>query len=258
MNPESQLQSRLLLQCLRPNGQDQDDPVLSEALQKTLDDAELRQWLEAEQAFDRAFANALASVPPPAGLPATLLAGAHASRRAHRWQRTAWVAVAACVAVAALVGLSAFLLQPVEVPAETVVAFRDRMIATLEGEHQLDLRTPEADAARVWLASHGGIADPDIPPGLGARETIGCKVFEWHGAKVTLICFRPCPSGDPQSASAHLFVVKAQDAPAFLHVKDRLFAESEGWSTAAWEQGGKVHLLLSRSAMPHLQDLFEG
>lgn len=258
MNTESQLPTRLFLQCLRPNGQDNNDPVLHEALQQAANDPALQQWLTREQAFDRAFAEALASVPPPPGLQATLLAGAKASRRAKQWRTTAWAALAACLALAALAGLSGLGWQPAAVAGDPVAEFRERMIGTLEAEHELDYETPQADAARVWLARHQGIADPDIPPGLCARETFGCKVFEWHGAKVTLICFRSCPSGNPQSASAHLFVVNSQDAPAFLKVKDTLFAESKAWSSAAWERDGKFHLLLSRSAMPHLQSLFEG
>ncbi len=257
MNPES-IQTRLLLQSLRPNGQDSGDPATAEALRQSADDPALQQWLAQEQEFDRAFAGALATLQPPATLHATILAGAHASRRASRWRRTAWAALAASVAVVALAGLAGLWLKPEAGTADPLAGFRASMISTLESAHRLDHQTPLADDARVWLASHEGIADPDIPPGLCARETIGCKVFEWRGAKVTLICFRPCPSGNPQSASAHLFVVDEKDAPEWLTAKDTLFAETDAWTSAAWRQNGKFHLLLSRSALPHLQSLFGG
>lgn len=257
MNSET-IQTRLHLQAMRPNGQDNDNPALVEALRQTGLDPGLRQWFEREQAFDRAFAEALASVPPPAALHVTILAGAYASRRASRWRRFGGAALAAGAAVIMIAAMAGLGLRQKHSATDALEVFRAGMIRTLEWPHQLDHKTPRAEDARVWLASHEGIADADIPPGLCGRETIGCKVFEWHGAMVTLICFKPCPSGNPQSASAHLFVVDEKDTPELLAVQAPLFAETRAWTSAAWRQNGKIHLLLSRSAMPHLQSLFDG
>ncbi len=257
MNTES-IQIRLQLQVMRPNGQDTGDPALAEALQQAAGDPALKQWLAREQEFDRAFATALASVPPPPALHATILAGAHASRRASRWRRTARILLSAAASVVLLAGIAGFWLRPDSASADSLAEFRSSMIHALEETNPVQHKTPQAENARVWLAAHHGIADPDIPPGLCSRETIGCKVFEWNGTKVTLICFRPCPSGNPQSASAHLFVVDENDAPALLDSASRQFAQTEAWASAAWTQNGKFHLLLSRSAMPHLQSLFDG
>lgn len=255
MNTES-IQTRLQLQAMRPNGQDRDDPACAAALNHAAADPALADWLAREQAFDRAFAACLTSVRPPPALAATILAGAHASRRASRWRRTAWLSFAAAAAVVLLVGAIGLWLRPAPRADDLLADFRSGMIQALEGEQALDHKTPQADDARVWLASHQGIADPAIPPGLCSRETIGCKVFEWHGVKVTLICFRPCPSGNPQSASAHLFVIDEKDAPNLLAADSPLFAQKEAWTSAVWKKDGRVHLLVSRSAMPHLQSLF--
>jgi hypothetical protein len=219
----------------------------------------LQEWHAREQAFDRAFSASLASVPPPAHLHATILAGARASQRASAWRRTAWKGLAAAATITLLAAFSYLFLRPVPQFDEPLAQFRAEMIHTLEGWHTLDHKTPKADDARVWLASHNGIADATLPSGLCDRETIGCKVFEWHGAKVTLICFRPCPSGNPQSASAHLFVVDEKQAPEILAATDTpLFAETQAWTSASWKKDGKFHLLVSRSALPHLQSLFDG
>ncbi len=260
MTPES-IQTRLQLQAMRPNGRDEHDPVLAQARQHAAADPALGDWFAREQAFDSAFAASLATLRPPASLHATILAGAHATRRASRWRRTAGAGLAAAAVIVLMAGISGLWLRPVPQAGDPLAEFRASMIHTLEDRHSLDgldHQTPQADDARVWLASHQGIANPAIPPGLCSRETIGCKVFEWNGAKVTLICFRPCPSGNPQSASAHLFVVDEKDAPALLTAAadDPHFAETNAWTSAVWKKEGKFHLLVSRSALPHMQSLF--
>jgi hypothetical protein len=245
---------------MRPNGQDVDDPHFAEALSHAASDPALHDWLTREQAFDRAFAASLSSIEPPAHLHGTILAGARATHRTSHWRRTAWKSLAAAAAVALFASVAFFgLHRPSAQSDEPLAQFRADMIHTLEGWHTLDHKTPKVADARLWLASHQGVGDPAIPPGLCDRETIGCEVFEWHGTKVTLICFRPCPSGNPQSASAHLFVVDEKDAPAILTATDTpLFAETKAWTSASWKKDGKLHLLVSRSAMPHLQSLFDG
>ncbi len=257
MNSDS-IQIRLQLQCMRPNGQDQGDAACAAALSQVSSDPVLADWLAREQAFDQAFAASLASVRPPPALAATILAGAHASRRSSRWRRTAWLGLATAAAVVLFAGIIGLWLRPAPLSGDSLAEFRIGMIQALEVEQLLDHKTPQADDARVWLASHQGIADPAIPPGLCSRETIGCKVFEWQGSKVTLICFRPCPSGNPQSAPAHLFVIEEKDAPSLPAADSPLFSQWEAWTSAVWKKDGRVHLLVSRSAMPHLQSLFDG
>jgi len=259
--PDQPIQTQLYLQAMRPNGQDADQPEFAAAQQDAAADPALSAWWANEQALDRDFAASLASVSPPASLQATILAGVRASRRASVWRRTAWKTLASAAAITLLASLSYLSLRPTPTVAEPLVHFRSEMIHALENQHSLDHQSAEPADVRLWLASHQGIADPGIPAGLSKRETIGCKVFEWHGAKVTLICFRPCPSGDPQSASAHLFVVDEQDAPDLLNAfeaQSPAFAESNAWTSAAWREAGKIHVLVSRSALPHLQGLFAG
>lgn len=258
MSPES-YQTQLILQAMRPSGQDTDDPHFADALRVAATDPELQAWHQRQQAFDRAMADSLADIQPPAHLHATILAGARASQHAGAWRRNAWRGLTAAAILTLLTTASYLFLRPVPQFDEPVAQFRAEMIHSLEGFHSLDHKTPRADDARVWLASHDGIADTTLPAGLCHRETIGCKVFEWHGAKVTLICFRPCPSGNPQSASAHLFVVSEKDAPDFITAPDSpQFAEVQAWTSATWRKDGKFHLLVSRSALPHLQSLFDG
>lgn len=259
--PDKSLQTQLYLQAMRPNGQDANQPDFAAAQEVAAADPVLREWFANEQAFDQVFAASLAQVAPPAHLQATILAGLRASRSASVWRRTAWKTLSAAAAITLVASLSYLSLRPTPTVAEPLVHFRSEMIHALENQHSLDHKSAKPDDVRLWLASHQGITDPGIPAGLSKRETIGCKVFEWHGAKVTLICFRPCSSGDPQSASAHLFVVDEQDAPELLSsfdIQSPAFAETNAWTSAIWRESGKIHVLVSRSAMPHLQGLFAG
>ena len=256
MSPDT-LQHQLQLQAMRPNGQDADDPRFASALAAAAADPELRQWHSREQGFDRAFAAGLAAVEPPPRLHATLLAGARASRHTGFRGSAAWKGLAAAIVL--LLAGAAWLWLPHSPAQDPLAAFRAGMIQTLEGTHSLDHKTSSYSEVRAWLASRQGTAGITLPPGLCDRETIGCKVFEWNGARVTLICFRPCPSGDPQSASAHLFVLRQEAVLALLAAEEApLFAESQAWASAAWKKDGHLHLLVSRSAIPHLRSLFDG
>jgi hypothetical protein len=259
--PPQSLQNQLYLQAMRPSGQDAAQPEMVEAMRAAEQDPVLGDWLAKEQAFDRSFAAHLATVQPPAHLQATILAGVRASRQAKGRRTKVWRVLAAAAAVALLAGIGYRELSPRPLIEPPLAQFRHEMIQTLESVHALDHKSARADEVKQWLAEHQGIADAGIPVGLSERETIGCKLFEWHGAQVTLICFRPCPSGDPQSASAHLFVVDEKDAPELLNAfraQAPAFAESNAWTSAVWQREGKIHLLISRSAMPHLQGLFAG
>ena len=69
-------EARLILQAYRPGTEDQTDPQFAEALRASATNPELARWWAEEQAFDRAIATQLDSVPAPFGLKTRLLAQA--------------------------------------------------------------------------------------------------------------------------------------------------------------------------------------
>src|SRR4030095_6944792 len=76
--------ARLILQTYRP-GADPDEPEVAAALQEAARNPELARWFAEEQAFDRAIAAHLGSVPAPFGLKTRILAQLGPPAAPHRW-----------------------------------------------------------------------------------------------------------------------------------------------------------------------------
>ncbi len=85
-------EAKAILELHRPGrDDDREDPLIAEALKLLDQDAELRDWFEAQQAIDARIAEGLARIEPPAHLKAHILAGmrAHALEASHRKQAEA-------------------------------------------------------------------------------------------------------------------------------------------------------------------------
>jgi len=258
MNTDSPVAHRLALQMMRPDGQDRAHPEVASAVAAADRDPDLRAWWENEQSFDRGFAAALSSLKPPAHLHATILVGMRASRRTTVWRRRSLIGLGAAAAVVIAGAVMSGLENDSRKTEASLVEFRTGLIETFESVNKLDHKTADPDEVRSWLARHEGASDLVLPVGLQARATIGCKVLDWRGAKVTLICFRPPTDGDHQAATTHLFVVDESDAPEFLDLKNGtgpVMAQNDPWATAVWSAQGRRYLMISKSPLEQLADV---
>lgn len=195
---------QLRLSASRPNGQDADDPWIREALEALPRHPGLAEWHGRQTEFDRAVCRQLEQAPIPTGLRAEVLAAeklCQAGRARRVW--LPWVAAAALLAAAGVVlwlppATARTSLAQAEV--ELVEMF-DRM--RTEGL-SLDHVTDQLAEVNIWLADAGAPLPYLMQAGLREARPTGCRVLEWRGRKVTMICFR---KGD---AAAHLFVLKRE------------------------------------------------
>src|SRR6187200_1328805 len=102
MNAE---EARLILQCRRPCGRDDHDAAISEALEYAAADPTFLESIQQEAAVDSAICQCLRGITPPPDLKQKILVGFKVTPVRRWWQRPAWFAVAACVAVAAPVAV---------------------------------------------------------------------------------------------------------------------------------------------------------
>lgn len=257
MNTRSPVTHRLYLQMMRPEGQDLNDAQVAGAVAAANDDPELHLWWENERAFDHAFAAALSTIQPPDSLRATILAGMQASQRSSTWKRRSIIGLSAAAVV--MIGAVVSWFDEGHHEAElSLASFRSELIETFEGLKKLDHETADPDQVRAWLARHEGASDLALPVGLRARSTIGCKVFDWRGAKVTLICFRAPQDSDHHAATTHLFVVNDDEASEFLNLQIRnapLLAQNESWATAVWSEDGRSYLMISKGSLVQLAEV---
>lgn len=198
-------EAKKLLSCTRPEGQDTDDPQFAEAFAMLDSDATLRAWYEAEQAFDTAFAKALAAAPSPAGLKDKILASVETveapqkddepvvgfpARKSDTGRR--WLAIAATVIIVA--GLALVMRQPAE-PTPEQLAAAPQMVAFLDDfytEHfpGFDRASNNYQEIQTYLASVEAPVTQVLPASLQQGEPMGCLVIQYGDARIGMICFR--------------------------------------------------------------------
>jgi len=234
-------EAKLILQAYRPGGRDANDPRFHEALEQAQRDPELARWFANEQALDsRISAKVQASVKPPAYLKSQLLAQRTIVRPFVWWQRPMLrFALAACLAVL------------VTVAAVWLTASRDSgfakyrtTMAEFAGNKldRLDLMSRDATEVRRWLAQKESHGDLILPAGLDGRPSLGCRLLDWKGHKVSLVCFEL-----ENKQVAHLLVVDSaafKDAPT----ESPVFNQVGNVATASWSRGGKTYIVASKEA----------
>jgi hypothetical protein len=241
MNNEA---AKLILQAYRPGGQDANDPRFREALEQARRDPELARWFANEQALDsRISAKARASIRPPAHLKSQLLAQHKIIRPVPWWKRPAWqLAAAACLAL--LVTGAAIWFKPAR--ATAFAKYRNEMAEFIGHKlDRLDLMSGDVTEVRRWLAQKELDSDLVLPTGLDGRPSLGCRLLEFQGRKVVLICFEL-----ENRQIVHLLVIDRaafKDAPS----KSPVFKQVGEIATVSWSRGDKTYVVASKGGTRH-------
>jgi hypothetical protein len=242
-------EAKLILQAYRPGGQDASDRRFRAALEQAQRDPELARWFANEQALDsRISAKVNASITPPTHLKSQLLAQRKIVRPVAWWRMPAWqLAAAACLALLVTIGVLWF--KPAD--QTQFAAYRSEM-AEFTGTKldRLDLMSRDVAEVRRWLAQKESHGDLVLPAGLDGRPSLGCRLLDWDGHKVSLICFEL-----ENKQVAHLLVVDSaafKDAPT----ASPIFKQVGDVATASWSRDGKTYIIASKEAsQPDLMKL---
>ena len=241
-------EAKLILQAYRSGGQDANDPQFQEALAQAQRDPELARWFANEQALDyRISAKLDRVITPPANLKAQLLAQRKIVHPAIWWRRPAMrYALAACLALlatVAVVWVNVIRSDELHARGEGFAGYRETVADfTATKLHRLDFKSRDVAEVRRWLTKKDSHADLVLPAGLDGRPSLGCRVLDWGGHKVTLVCFELA-----NRQVAHLLVVDSStftDAPAETPV----FGQAGAVATASWSRGGKTYVVASKGA----------
>lgn len=247
-------EAKYILRAYRADGQDASDPQFREALELVKCDPELAQWFAEEQALDIPIAKKLSTFPVPPGLKARLLAARKITPLLRWWQRPAWRAVAACFVM--LIGLGVFLIQRAAHrdfgQGRTLFAqYRDTM-ADFAGNKlmRLDHKSHDVQEIRAWLTQKNAHGDLLLPAGLGGMPGIGCRVLDWNGTTISLVCFELA-----NRQKAHLLVI---DRKAFEDAPDESpqFAQVGNVAIVTWSRADKTYVLACKGGTePELRRL---
>ena len=240
-------EAQFILHAYRPRGEDAHDPQFEGALALVRDDPELARWFAREQALDAAIAGRIHSVPAPPHLTNELLLARMVIRRRTWWRKPAWLAAAASVALLISVASVWWLRRSGETE---FASFRGTMIEAYgDMTKHIDVMGLNADELKRWLIEHGGDPGFVLPPGLASKGIIGCKVLEWHGHRVTLLCLKF------SGKHVDVFVVNESDLPRVSVGAAPHFASERGLTTATWRREGKIYFLAGNIPESDLKQL---
>jgi anti-sigma factor RsiW len=240
-------EAQFILRAYRPSGEDAHDPQFEEALALVRNDPELARWFAREQALDAAIAGRIHSVPPPPDLRTQLLLARKVIRPRPWWRKPAWIAAAALVAL--LISAASLLLLRRNGEAE-FASFRGTMIeASLDMRKHIDVMGLDADELKQWLIEHRGHPGFVLPPGLADKGIMGCKVLDWHGHRVTLLCLKF------GGKHVDVFVVNESDLPGVSVSAAPEFSSERGMTTVTWRREGKIYFLAGNIPESELKQL---
>ena len=229
--------AKVILQSYRPGGQDAADPLFAEALEQVRRDPELRAWFADQQTFDAAVREQLQRVPVPIELKNAILAQHKIVAPTWRARRFVIAALAAMLVVAAT--LAVIWLTPVgRFGRATMAKFEREMPAILSEGFNLEFLDTDATALQSWLRNRRSVDDFALPATVARLPGYGCRVLDWRGHKVAVMCFRA-----PDGKLIHLFTLKRVELPKFELTGDFHLARSREWATASWIRGDRVFLL---------------
>ncbi len=260
-------EAKFILRAYRPGGQDTDDPQFAEALAHARRDPELSRWLAEQTALDAAIGSKLNSIPVPADLKATILAGRKVvpMRPLPWWQRSLnpWAAAAALAVTFATVGF--FGLRETPDPKADFARFtqdlteylgkgygvlpRHAHLASADSSYfgamnyRMNYRSPSIEDIRQWLNQNGGHGAFASPGGLKNPLNLSCGVMDWRGKRITLIAFQTGRSLPHDKV--HLVIINSADLPDAPTPGQPRFDQQEDRTTVAWSNGPLTYFLMA-------------
>jgi hypothetical protein len=102
----------------------------------------------------------------------------------------------------------------------------------------VSFETHDLTKIQQWLKDRDMDTNFDLPLALRDHPAEGCRVVNWNGQRVTLICY-VLNGGD----HLDLFVLDRARFRGFTRTETPEFARTDGLMTASWTRGNKTYLL---------------
>ena len=239
-------EAKFILRAYRPDGSDADSPDFEEALALVRQDPEFAEWFACELKVDATIRQKLNSVPAPSDLKTQILVGHRIVRPVRWWTPRQALSLAASVLV--LAAASAFFAGRQGKP--DFDGFRNYAANYMTTRFdEFDFGDPDVRQIRQWLRKNEGHWDFEVPAAMKNLPAYGCKILEWSGRKVSLVCFQSA------GKAVHLFVLDRADLPNAPPSGDVQFSRIGIWETANWSRDNKAYVLTGpgdRSALKRM------
>ena len=238
-------EAKFLLRAYRPDNRDAHDPLFADALAQAEKNPEIREWLEREQAFDRAMAGKLREVQPPAGLRDAILAGGRASvQRRVWWKNPLWLAAAASIAVTLSISLG---LRHTGPSAHEFAEFALHELATSHDQH--DGGGPEYGKLQASLATTPLPLSGHAPFDAAELHRAHCHTLQFAGQEVFEICF------ERDGKWFHLYATPVGVLSAGTAVAQSLVTTKGSFTATAWKDAQFAYALVTDEGAEALRRL---
>lgn len=238
--------AKYILNAGHPRGQDAGQEAFREAMDLAGKDPEVSGWVNRQQRLTDSLRTKLNEVPVPAGLKDRILAGAAVSRTPRHWSRSSLLMMAAAFVV--LLFVLAWQFFPRSSSGEKSFAgLRQDMAEFLSGYFGLELQSNQLGKLQSHLATEHQFVRYTVPRQLAGKTSVGCRVIDWHGSHVALICFTV------NRELVHLMVLPKDE---LLELPDGIHPVQQGeWATTGWQDDNNVYLVATRGSPAFLANL---
>ena len=239
-------EAKFILRARRPDGQDAEDPVFTDALVEAGNSPALQSWLENEAAFDRAMMAKLGELQPPSGLKEAILAGARSSQKPQRawWKNPTWMGIAAAVAITTFV---AFRFGPARPSANDFSNFALHELATAPDSH--NGHRPELVELQKRFATSSLPLPGNIKLDPEEMRRLGCRTVSFAGHEVFEICF------ERDGNWYHLYASRAENFSRGSSDARTLMKTEGHFSSTAWKDGQFTYALVTYDGADALKRL---
>lgn len=244
-------QARFILRAFRPGLDRRDAPEFAEAFDQLQQDPQLAQWFEQEMAVDTAIRKKLAeAVAFPPGLKERIAAMGKVARPSHQiwWHRPGLLALAASLMLLATFGLSQLIGKGHRGAA--FAEFRASVVTASQEMPHVSFMDSRLASIQTHLRSTQAPDEFVIPEGLGEASFKGCRVLEWNGKKVSLICLHL-----QDGRHVDLLVVREVEWDETGPGAGPVFAHVGAMNTASWSRNGRTYILSAGASDEELRRL---
>ncbi len=242
-----------LLNCLPPFADTAGDPEWETVRRELESDEALKARFERERALDRAIASKLKTAPAPADLRAAILAGRETPARQPFSTTPAGLAIAAMLALLLISwGALTFFDRSSGQPAaaQASAGFLGDLTSFFDRTPDYDYFSRNLTDLRRQVEARGGPDTSDIPSRMSEARGYRCRLFDWEGRRVALICM------ERLEGNFHLFIVEGDDFVPLDRGNEPRFTQMDNWNFAAWGSSGRTFILGTRGSRGDLENLF--
>ena len=240
-------EAKFILQGYRPNGSDAGDATFCAAVEQTKTDPALGEWFAKQQAFDAAISDKFNQVMPPADLRAAILAGGRVTTAGLTsrswWNRPAWMAAAAAVAVIFATSLS---LWPRQAEAFDEFAYQDAGLGAIHGHGD---RGKTTNALQWALSQPGMKLGNKLPAEFADLKSGGCRTINYRGHQVLEVCF------NRNGAWFHCYIARVTDFPNLALSAKPVLEDKGAGCVASWSDSQNLIVVVSRDGRKNLEAL---